>query len=297
VRGLRAGALLVLALAACTPAPKPQPRSMLGEPYSLGGLWSYPREDFALRESGVASVLPRRQAGLTANGEARDPDALVAAHRTLQLPAILSVTNLENGLTLKVRVNDRGPEQPGRILGLSPRAATLLGIPEGGTAQVRIAVDGEASRALFQSLPNPEARAPVIAAAPRGEVASEALAPLAGAREAAPRSVAVLPSARAATLVDSAPSPPPARLPKTVTRTPPQPGRLVVEAGRFHGPGPAQRRLASLSRLGARLQQEGRGRQASWRIMLGPFGTLAEADRAVAGVIAAGIPEVRLLVE
>ncbi len=290
-------AAALLALAACTPQPKPTPRFMVGEPYSLGGLWSYPREDFALREQGVAAVLPRRQPGLTANGEARDPDALTAAHRTLQLPAIVTVTNLETGLSLKVRVNDRGPEMPGRILGLSPRAASLLGIREGSAAQVRLEVDGEASRALSQGLPSTENRAPPVTAAPRGEVASEALAPLAGAREAAPRQAAALPGMRAAVVPDAAPTPPPARLPETVTRGAPQPGRLVVEAGSFHSAGAAQRRLASIARLGARLQQEGRGRQATYRIVLGPFGTIAEADRAVAGVVAAGIPEVRLLVE
>ncbi|MBX9701719.1 MAG: sporulation and cell division repeat protein, partial [Acetobacteraceae bacterium] len=121
---------------------------MVGEPYQMGGLWSYPREEFALVETGIASVLPARRGGLTANGEARDDGALTAAHRTLQLPAIVAVTNLETGATLRVRVNDRGPERPGRVIGLSPRAATLLGIPAGGAAQVRVAVDGEASRAL-----------------------------------------------------------------------------------------------------------------------------------------------------
>src|SRR6476620_5832608 len=133
-----------LALAACTPAPAPQPegRYMVGEPYSLGGIWSYPKEEFGRSETGLAAVLADRRAGRrTANGEIFDPGLLVGAHRTLQLPAIVNVWNLENGLELQVRVNDRGPAQPGRVIGLSPRAATLLGIAAGGTAQVRLTVE------------------------------------------------------------------------------------------------------------------------------------------------------------
>ncbi len=65
----------------------------------------------------------------------------LAAHRTLQLPAVVTVTNLENGAPWPCGVNDRGPVNPGRVIGLSDRAADLLGVPRGGTAQVRVAVD------------------------------------------------------------------------------------------------------------------------------------------------------------
>ncbi|MFC7551974.1 septal ring lytic transglycosylase RlpA family protein [Pseudoroseomonas wenyumeiae] len=86
----------------------------------MGGVWSYPREDFALRETGLATVIPDPRPGrATADGEIYDPALLTAAHRTLQLPAILVVTNLENGLSLRVRVNDRGPAQSGRVVALS----------------------------------------------------------------------------------------------------------------------------------------------------------------------------------
>ena len=285
-----------LAAAACTPAPRPVPRYLVGEPYSLGGLWSYPREEFALVETGVAGVLPARPPGLTANGEARDPMALTAAHRTLQLPAIVEVTNLETGLALRVRVNDRGPAQPGRVIGLSPRAAALLGIPGGGAAQVRIEVDGAASQALAAGLPTSERRGPLVAAAPRADVTAEALEALPGARVATPRPVAATPLVRAA-VPEPSPAMPPERLPERVTRRAAAPGRLVVEAGTFFRADPAQRRAAQLAGLGARVQAEGRGRQATYRVVIGPFASLAEADRAVAGVLAAGLSEVRLLVE
>ncbi|EFH10514.1 septal ring lytic transglycosylase RlpA family protein, partial [Teichococcus cervicalis] len=161
--------LLALAMAAgcvrqAPPPPAAQPRYMLGEPYAMGGVWSYPREDFALQETGLAAVIADPRAGRrTTNGEIWDPAALVAAHRTLQLPAILLVTNLENGRQLRVRVNDRGPAQPGRVLGLSRRAAELLGVPAAGGTQLAIAVDGEASRALASALPQAENRALAVA--------------------------------------------------------------------------------------------------------------------------------------
>ena len=123
--------------AACAPASSPSgARYVVGEPYQMGGVWSYPREDYALSESGLAVVLPDARRGRrTANGEVHDPAALTAAHRTLQLPAVVVVWNLETGRELRVRVNDRGPEAPGRVIGLSRRAAELLGMRPGETGQ------------------------------------------------------------------------------------------------------------------------------------------------------------------
>ena len=140
---------MLAALAGCGPQQAQQPRALIGAPYQMGGVWSYPQEDFSLVQTGLATVIPDRfRSRTTTNGEVYDGAALMAAHRTLQLPAILRVTNLETGLEIEVRVNDRGPENPGRVIGLSRRAAELIGLRPGGTAQVRIAVNGEASRAL-----------------------------------------------------------------------------------------------------------------------------------------------------
>ncbi|MFY9943997.1 MAG: septal ring lytic transglycosylase RlpA family protein [Desulfobacterales bacterium] len=102
------------------------------------------------RESGVASwygneTLNRKGGHMTANGEAFDPNELSAAHKYLPLPTYARVTNLQNGRTLIVRVNDRGPFVDGRIIDLSAAAARRLGFYEAGTARVRVAaipVDG-----------------------------------------------------------------------------------------------------------------------------------------------------------
>ncbi|MFM7612422.1 MAG: septal ring lytic transglycosylase RlpA family protein, partial [Alphaproteobacteria bacterium] len=173
-------AAAVLAMAGCT---QPEQRYLVGDPYRLGGVWSYPREDYALSETGLAEVLPTPVfGGQTANGEVLTAQGLSAAHRSLQMPAIIRVTNLENGRSMLLRVNDRGPEKPGRILGVSPRAGALLGMTPGRATQMSLVVDAEMSRAVAEALPG-HAPAPIaIAAAPRAAVLREELPPLPGTR-------------------------------------------------------------------------------------------------------------------
>jgi rare lipoprotein A len=270
---------------------------MLGEPYSLGGVWSYPKEEFGRSETGLAAVLADRRAGRrTANGEIFDPGLLIGAHRTLQLPAIVTVWNLETGREIRVRLNDRGPAQAGRVIGLSARAATLLGIPSGGTAPVRVTVVDGPSRALARSLPSAERMAPQVEAVPTAAVEREALAPPPGARQAERAREAVRsPAAVAArdAIADLLPDP----LPEQVVQRHAMPGRLVVEAGTFFRRDLAQRQAAQIAGLDARVEPFGGGRQPQYRVRLGSFVDLAAADRAVAAVLAAGLPEVKLLVE
>lgn len=299
-RRLALSAALLAALASCNrapPVPAPQPRYMVGEPYQMGGVWSYPREDFGLVETGLAAVAADQRVGRrTANGEVHDPMALTAAHRTLQLPAVLRVTNLETGLEVDVRVNDRGPANPGRVLELSRRAAELLGIRPGGTAQIRLAVDAEASRALAAGLPNPEAPRLEVATAPIGTVQREDLAPPPGAvqatrvREARPLPRAAAgpaETAAAATVV-------PQRLPERVTRVAATPGRLYVEAATFSRRDLAERQAA---RIGGRVEALGpRGRQ-TFRVRIGPFVAVADADRALEATLRAGVSEARIVVD
>ena len=100
----------------------------VGKPYRIGGIWYYPKVDYSYHETGIASwygqKFHRRQ---TANGQIFDMNAISAAHRTLPLPSMVQVTNLKNGRSLKILVNDRGPFAHGRIIDLSRRAAQLLG--------------------------------------------------------------------------------------------------------------------------------------------------------------------------
>src|SRR6202167_2111476 len=113
----------------------------VGDPYQINGVWYYPSEDLSYDETGIASWYGADFHGkYTANGEVYDLNALTAAHRTLPMPSIVQVTNLENGRTIKLRVNDRGPYLRGRIIDVSRRGAQLLGFEGGGTAKVRVRI-------------------------------------------------------------------------------------------------------------------------------------------------------------
>jgi rare lipoprotein A len=91
-------------------------------------------------QKGLASVYSEQLNGKkTASGERYDSSGLTAAHRTLPLGAEIRVTNLDNGRSVRVRVNDRGPHVQGRIVDLSSRAAAALGIRT-GVARVRLEI-------------------------------------------------------------------------------------------------------------------------------------------------------------
>ncbi len=121
-----AALVVAAALAACqSMPPPPQPAPAANPPRYI--------------EVGVASWYgPGFTQKRTADGERFDANGLTAAHRLLPLNSFARVTNLENGKSVVVRINDRGPYAPGRILDLSPRAARDLGMKKDGLARVRI---------------------------------------------------------------------------------------------------------------------------------------------------------------
>jgi rare lipoprotein A len=292
-----AGALLLGTLAGCAPRQQAaQPRMQIGEPYQMGGVWSYPREDFGLTQTGLAAVAADTRAGRrTTSGETHDPLALTAAHRTLQLPAILRVTNLETGLEIEVRVNDRGPANPGRVVELSRRAAELIGLRPGGTAQVRIEVNGEASRALAAGLPSPETPQIEVAAAPVAAVQREDLAPPPGTGQASRvREARALPGVPLASVQPTNAAAPPTRLPERVTRVPARPGLLFVETATFSRRDLAERQAA---RIGGQVEAIGPRNRQSFRVRIGPIAGVAEADRALERTLRAGVSEARILVD
>ena len=111
----------------------------VGKPYSVAGNWYYPAPGTGYDEVGVASWYgPDFQGKSTANGEIYNMNRLSAAHPTLPMPCYVTVTNTENGRSIVVRINDRGPYKSGRIIDLSHRAAQLLGVTRTGTADVRV---------------------------------------------------------------------------------------------------------------------------------------------------------------
>ncbi len=122
------------------------PHRKVGNPYKVAGIWYYPEVDEDYDAQGVASWYgPKFHGRKTANGEIFDMNRLTAAHPTLPLPSIVRVTNLENGKSLNLRLNDRGPFAHGRVIDLSRAAAEELGYRHDGLARVRVEYLGEAS--------------------------------------------------------------------------------------------------------------------------------------------------------
>ena len=116
------------------------------KPYRVEGRWYYPAPQPHYNEVGYASWYGDGYGcRVTADGEAMDPHALTAAHKTLPLPSMVEVTNLESGRKIMVRVNDRGPFAANRIIDLSHAAADRLGIYGKGTAKVRVKYVGPAA--------------------------------------------------------------------------------------------------------------------------------------------------------
>ena len=127
----------------------------VGSPYTIKGRRYYPNVDYNYNKTGVASWYgPGFHGKATANGERFDQNELTAAHKTLPLPSIVRVTNLENGKSLIVRVNDRGPYAHSRIIDMSKRSAELLGFRKQGVAKVRVQVMEAESRQVAQMAQN-----------------------------------------------------------------------------------------------------------------------------------------------
>ncbi len=184
------GALVALAaasLAACAGGPRPDldtantggaPTSRyagykVGKPYQVKGVWYYPKDQPNYDEIGIASWYGEQfRNRYTADGEVFDMAMASAAHKTLPLPSLVEVTNLANGKTLVVRVNDRGPFVEGRVIDLSRAAAAELGFVGAGVTKVRVRYVGQAEappeprQDLASRLPKPSLKAPPVNLSP-----------------------------------------------------------------------------------------------------------------------------------
>ena len=150
-------------IAAHTEEPVNQGKFKVGDPYQVNGVWYSPAFDPGYDEVGIASWYGKKFHGRpTANGAIYDMNALTAAHKTLPMPSTVRVTNLENGRSMLLEVNDRGPFVRGRIIDVSRRAAQLMGFQRKGTVKVRVQV-------VRNGAPEP------LIASPAGEVTQEPL--------------------------------------------------------------------------------------------------------------------------
>ena len=301
-------ATALLAAACSTPPPQPSkpvedytvqvpPNAgiyKVGQPYQVENIWYYPREQPDYDETGIASWYgPTFYGKHTANGEMYDGNQLTAAHKTLPMPVNVRVTNLDNGKSLILRVNDRGPFARGRIIDLSKRAAELLDVVQTGTARVRVTY---LARADINGAPppiTPSAIASALPAAPSGKVDIVSLGIVPGA------TVAPTPPKPTAAPTQPIPSQMFAEDQPTgkVTRVPvPVVTHLYVQLGAFSKLDNAK---ALLNRVGGdlRIFTLQRGGQTLYRVRSGPLSSVADADAALARITGGGANDAHIVVD
>jgi rare lipoprotein A len=309
-------ALCLLALAACAETevvahaakgvgPSNQTGNYkVGTPYQIAGTWYYPAVDMAYEETGIASWYGADFHGKrTANGEDYDMNELTAAHRTLPMPSIVRVTNLENGRSIKLRINDRGPFARGRILDVSRRGAQLLGFDTNGTARVRVQILENESRQVALLAQGKALPQTAVAAVPPPPIQSTSVAAPGGATPAKspdPTLRAAGPKPGATREVASkAPTDEEILGPKgKVALVPVHPTKLYIQAGAFAEIVNANRTSAKLSGIGpVRVVQVENGSIPLFRVRIGPLASVEEADRALSAVASAGFPEAQIVVD
>ena len=273
----------------------------VGQPYQINGIWYHPEEDFNYDKVGVASWYgPGFDGQLTANGEIYDQNALTAAHPTLQMPSLVRVVNLENGRSVVVRINDRGPFARDRIIDVSHRAAELLGFLDQGTARVRVQVLTQESYAIAVEARG-GADGPVVAARPRETVQVATLATPVAATSA-PTPIAVVdtppprPSPESAPAAVTAADPAPAQSPVQPPLEPDESG-YFVQAGAFSVYGNASRlreRLSPLANTTIAPLTRSDG-STLYLVQLGPIETAEVADQVLERVIDRGQSDAHII--
>ena len=269
-------------------------RYKVGAPYQIKGAWYYPAEDFEYSETGIASWYgPNFHGKKTANGEDYNQNDLTAAHRTLPMPSAVRVTNLENGRSLVLRINDRGPFARGRIIDVSRRGAQLLGFEKNGVAKVRVDVLPDESRQLKLAAIIGSGPKVQVAASPREAVVAKPLPSPEQPRARATSAPAPLP-VRTETL------PPPVEpvLPEKVDVLPVSPTGIYVQAGAFSRLENALRMRDQLFEMGpTQISRFAVSGTEVYRVRIGPLANVEVADATLARVVNSGVNEAQLIVE
>ena len=288
------------------PAPsEPPSRSGLHgtmAPYQVNGRWYTPHADPDYDVVGVASWYGAQfHYRRTANGEVFDQYVASAAHTTLPIPSIIEVTNLANHKTIRVRLNDRGPFVDGRILDLSREAAAELGYEREGVANVRVRYIGPAPALPVTRLaatdPSTRGGAAKAVAAPRreGDIEDQDFPTASGA---AVRAAARRPSTVETADIEAASevSGGKARLETAAYRVAGAGGAYAVQVGAFSSRLIADRIAARLAGAGeTSIEPVQRHGTVIYKLKVGGYPDARSADAARARVVAAGMPDARVV--
>ena len=271
------------------------PHYKVGKPYKVGGIWYYPERDLTYDETGIGSWYGDEFAGkLTANGEIFDPESITAAHKTLPMPSVVRVTNLDNGKSLVVRVNDRGPFVAGRIIDLSREAARRIGYKDNGLARVRVQLLAEQSLRLEKLAKNgefPSVDGALSTEMPEVEAAAKPTVNLT-AKSNTGRSVYISNNGQSALDLLSQ-----SRVGEVMSVAPVV-TQIWIQVGAFHSESSAASVLAQVKTLGnGEISSLLKAGQTLHRVRLGPVQTVSEADKLLAGVMNVGFSGARIIVD
>ncbi len=259
---------------------KSKGRFKVGSSYRIKGIRYTPRETYNFTQTGIASWYgPNFHGKLTANGEVFDKYDLTVAHKTLQMPAILRVTNLENGRSIIARVNDRGPFSKGRILDVSERGAELLDFKHKGTARVKIEILQQESLDVAR-----------IAKAGGSTIGYEvALNKIGYKPKAVPSNTTSAPRAQSQSVAPAIQRPP---TPQS------KPENIYVQAGSFNNVVKARALAERLSNIGtARIQTINVNNIKYYRVQFGPMDSQPQAEALQNKLASANISEPILIRE
>ncbi len=265
--------------------PPPGPVSfIIGNPYQAGGEWRYPRDYNSYDVTGLSTVIGPNAPAYTADNEAYDADALAAASPVLQLPCIVTITNLVNGHAVDVRVNGRGPDIPGRIIAVTPRVAKLLNYPRGGVVEVEVKLNTTATAALDGTL----GQGPKMTAAPEAGITAQSLGP--------PGSAAAGSTQNLTPAAVSNSAPPAVQLTGEISVSAPAPGPLFVQIPGFGRPWDAHQAAQRLGAMPTRIVPQFGGDRTLYAVNIGPYHSVADADAALKQVLDQGIPDPEIIV-
>jgi rare lipoprotein A len=279
---------LFVALAGCmhraaTPPPGPVTFTV-GNPYQASGEWQYPSDVSSYDVTGLSTVIGDDAPAYTADNEAYDPNALAAASPVLELPAIVTVTNLVNGRSVDVRVNDRGPAIPGRVIAVTPRVAEALDYPEGGVVEVAVKLNGAATAALDGAL----GAGPKLTAAPVAGITAQSLAAPGGAASGAVQTLS--PAENNSDMGTQV------QLSGTVTTVPPAPGPLFVRVPGYGSETDAYRETERLYGMPTRVVSVSGGDRTLFAVDAGPYHSVEDADAALQQMLGRGVTDPEIIV-
>jgi rare lipoprotein A len=278
----------LLAVGSCAQKPPLPPSApakfFLGNPYQLQGEWQYPQNFSSYDVTGLSAPAAASAGQIMSDNESYDPNALAAASPVLPLPSIATVTDLVTGRSVDVRVDDRGPDEPGRVIAVTPKVASLLGFPSDGVVEVEVTLNVQQTAALDATL----GQGPKLTAAPEAGIEAQSLAPPGGGPGG--------PSQNLVVQTSDAGTGNPGALSGVVSQVAPAPGPLYVEIPGFGRDRDADGTMQQLYGLPAFVVPVFGGDRTLYAVKIGPYHEVSDADAALREVLQRGVVDPEIIV-